>query len=81
VVRETVNLKDSVTPFNMYTGKGNGFSFANYNAHELLYTIERAAKLYQEEPEVWASLRLQAMATDFSWDVSAREYLKLYESI
>ena len=81
IVRETGGLKDSVIPYNKFTGEGNGFSFANYNAHELLYTIERAAALYAQDKETWASLRKQAMEKDFSWDASAREYLKLYEDM
>jgi starch synthase len=81
VVRETGGLKDSVIPYNEYTGEGTGFSFANYNAHEMLSTLERAVWLYQNNKEAWAQLMRQAMAEDFSWRRAAKEYMKLYERL
>jgi starch synthase len=81
VVRETGGLKDSVIPYNEYTGEGTGFSFANYNAHEMLYTLERAIWVYQNNKEAWAQLMRQAMAEDFSWRRAAKEYIKLYERL
>jgi len=81
VVRETGGLKDSVTPYNQYTGEGNGFSFANYNAHELLFTIQRAAKLYREDRPAWDRLVQNAFHTDFSWKASAEQYMALYQEL
>lgn len=81
IVRETGGLRDSVTPYNQYTGEGNGFSFANYNAHELLFTIQRALRLYREEPEAWGGLVQNAFHTDFSWKNSAKKYLELYRGM
>ena len=81
VVRETGGLKDSVKPYNRYTGEGTGFSFANYNAHELLFTLKTAAQLYREEPEAFAGLRRNAMEADFSWAASAEQYKALYHNL
>jgi len=81
IVRETGGLKDTVIPFNEYTGAGNGFSFANYNAHELFFTVQRAIRLYTENKQAWNILVKKAMASDFSWEKSARRYQKLYQSI
>ena len=81
IVRETGGLKDSVIPYNEYTGEGNGFSFANYNAHELLFTIQRAVRLYRDNRPAWEDLMRNAFAADFSWDKSAKEYLELYRGL
>ena len=81
VVRETGGLKDSVRPYNQFTGEGNGFSFANYNAHELLFTLQRAVRLYKENREAWNGLVKNAFATDFSWKGSAKEYVRLYRGL
>jgi starch synthase len=81
IVRETGGLKDSVTPYNEYTGEGNGFTFANYNAHELLYTVQRAVRLFHEDRPGWDGLVRNAFATDFSWRKSARQYLELYRGV
>jgi len=81
VVRETGGLRDSVRPYNRYTGEGTGFSFANFNAHELLATMREAARLFREEKEVWKSLTAQAMAADFSWKTSAEAYMRLYNEL
>lgn len=81
VVRETGGLKDSVQPYNQYTGEGNGFSFANYNAHELLDTIRRAVTLYTQDRPAWDVLVQHAFATDFSWKASAEKYLELYRGL
>lgn len=79
VVRETGGLKDSVKSYNRFTGEGNGFSFANYNAHEMLYTIESAVALYHSDKEAWDSLMQNAFAADFSWGNSAGHYKDLYQ--
>lgn len=81
VVRETGGLKDSVQPYNQYTGEGNGFSFTNYNAHELLDTIRRAIGVYRQERPAWDTLVQNAFNTDFTWTVSAKKYLELYQSL
>ncbi|MDR7869667.1 MAG: glycogen synthase GlgA [Tissierellaceae bacterium] len=80
VVREVGGLKDTVIPYNEYTGEGNGFSFANFNAHELLSTIKRALSLYQDKDK-WNKLVNQAMEAKHDWDESSKEYLKLYSSL
>ncbi|MBQ3921224.1 MAG: glycogen/starch synthase, partial [Firmicutes bacterium] len=78
VVRETGGLKDSVVPYNKYTGEGTGFGFAEYNAHTMMFTILAAAELYRSEPETWKRLMDNAMAQDFSWARAAREYAAIY---
>ena len=79
VVRETGGLKDTVQPYNQFTGEGNGFGFANYNAHELLDTVRRAVGVYKDAT-AWRKLFRNALATDFSWDASAEKYVELYRS-
>jgi len=81
IVRETGGLKDTVIPYNDMTGVGNGFNFANYNAHELLFAVERAVEIYQEDKVVWETIRQNALKGDFSWDRSANAYIKIYESL
>lgn len=78
IVRETGGLRDSVVPYNKYTGEGTGFSFANYNAHEMKATVETACALYRDEPEAWTALMKNAMSEDFGFARSAREYVLLY---
>ncbi|AHM56221.1 glycogen synthase GlgA [Peptoclostridium acidaminophilum DSM 3953] len=80
IVRETGGLKDTVVPYNKYTGEGNGFSFANYNAHEMLYTIIRAIDTYMDKP-VWDMLVRNAMKDDFSWKKSSLMYKSLYKRL
>lgn len=80
IVRETGGLKDTVESFNKYTGEGNGFSFANYNAHEMLFTIQRAIELYKDK-DTWKELVLNAMNTDSSWKKSAEDYMNLFMEI
>ncbi|MCI8611127.1 MAG: glycogen synthase GlgA [Clostridiales bacterium] len=80
LVRETGGLADTVSPYNQYEGSGNGFSFANYNAHEMLHTIRYATGVYQDK-EAWTGLCRRAMASDFSWGASAREYGRLIDKL
>lgn len=80
IVRETGGLRDTVIPYNQATGEGNGFSFTNYNAHDMLHVIEYALSVY-EDKGVWKNLMLQAMNRDFSWNKSAKEYLKRYQEL
>ncbi|WP_040949344.1 glycogen synthase GlgA [Gorillibacterium massiliense] len=80
IVRETGGLKDTVVPYNEITGEGTGFSFANYNAHELLFTVQRAVQAYHQ-PEVWNTLIGNISKTDFGWGQAAKEYQELYRSL
>ena len=80
VVRETGGLKDSVQPYNKYTGEGSGFSFANFNAHELRYAMEQLLELWSK-PRKWQALKKHIMTLDFSWEASAERYKKLYEEV
>ena len=81
VVRETGGLRDSVTPYNKYTGEGCGFSFRNISAQELEGCIQTALALYREDKAAWTSLIRQAMARDFGWNASAANYLTLYRKL
>ena len=81
IVRETGGLRDSVVPYNQYTGEGTGFTFANYNAHEMKDAVERAVRVYREQPEVWTALMRSAMTADFGFERSAEEYARLYIDI
>jgi starch synthase len=76
IVRETGGLKDTIFPYNEYTGEGNGFSFSHYNAQDMLYTIKRALSFYRDEQ--WQHIVKAAMKSDFSWRRSALEYFALY---
>lgn len=78
IVRETGGLKDTVWPYNEYEGTGTGFSFANYNAHEMMNTIKYAHSIYIEKKREWNKLVDRAMAADFSWNASAAKYDELY---
>ncbi|MBQ2184135.1 MAG: glycosyltransferase, partial [Lachnospiraceae bacterium] len=79
IVRETGGLKDTVEPYNEYESKGTGFSFVNYNAHEMLYTIRYAEKIYYDRKREWNKMIDRAMAVDFSWQVSANKYQEMYD--
>lgn len=81
VARETGGLKDTVIPYNEYTGEGNGFTFANINAHEFLFVTKYACDLYRHHKLQWAGLIKNAMLGDYSWDRSAKEYAGLYSLI
>ncbi|WP_068617524.1 glycogen synthase GlgA [Paenibacillus tuaregi] len=80
VVRETGGLNDTVHSFNEFTGEGNGFSFNHFNAHDMLYTIRRAVHMYHE-PGQWKKVVRNAFAGDYSWNVSADEYLEIYRRL
>jgi starch synthase len=79
IVRETGGLKDTVVPYNEYEHTGTGFSFENYNAHDMLHVLRYALKVYSRDRKEWNSLALRGMKEDFSWNASAKEYEKLYE--
>jgi starch synthase len=81
VVRETGGLVDTVLPYNQYDGTGTGFSFANINAHEFLFTTKYACEVYRETPEAWQEMVVRAMSGDYSWSRSAQKYADLYEDL
>ena len=81
IVRETGGLKDTVYPYNEYENTGTGFSFANYNAHEMLATIRYAKSVYYDKKREWNKLIDRAMAQDFSWNSSAKQYEDLYRRL
>lgn len=78
IVRETGGLKDTVIPYNEFTGEGTGFSFTNFNGDEMGDAVFRAARLFWDNREAWNKLVTQAMSQDFSWTRSADKYLDLY---
>ncbi|MFS3928326.1 glycogen synthase GlgA [Priestia flexa] len=80
IVRETGGLNDTVLSYNESTHEGNGFTFANYNAHDMLYTIERAISFYNDK-DVWEKLMRDAMSQDYSWAQSAFKYNQLYANL
>jgi starch synthase len=80
IVRETGGLSDTIKPYNEFTHQGNGFSFRNYNAHEMLHVIEKAIEYHQNSVE-WKNIIKNAMNCDYSWKSSALKYKKLYERI
>ncbi len=79
IVRETGGLKDTVLAYNEYESTGTGFSFVNYNAHEMLGTIRYAEQIYYDKKREWNKIVDRAMATDFSWNVSAAKYQEMYD--
>jgi starch synthase len=80
VVREAGGLKDTVIPYNEFTQEGTGFSFANYNAHELLHTIRRALEVYRDK-ESWKGLVNRTMKAKHDWEKSSKEYTRLYNTL
>lgn len=80
IVRETGGLKDTVIPYNEFEQTGTGFSFKNYNAHDMLYTIRYAKSVYGNK-KAWNDMVKRAMSTDFSWKKSAKEYQSVYENL
>ena len=78
IVRETGGLKDTVEPFNQYTGEGNGFTFDRYESGLLLDATNRAKTLFFEHREAWDNMVVRNMNKDVSWDVSAKQYRELY---
>lgn len=80
IVRETGGLKDSVQPFNEFTGEGTGFSFAPYSAHDMLYTLRMALHFFADK-EIWVPLMKRAMKVDFSWGASAQKYDAMYQKL
>lgn len=81
IVRETGGLRDTVLSYNEYTQEGNGFSFLNYNAHDMLNVIRRALSYYRDHKDVIKLLQTRGMGGDYSWTHSAKEYVKLYNRL
>jgi starch synthase len=81
IVRETGGLKDSVIPYNQYTGEGNGFSFRNPNAQELLWVTRMACDIRMNKKMIWKKIMKQAMERDFSWGASAKKTIQLYHRV
>ncbi|MFT3984806.1 MAG: glycogen synthase GlgA [Lachnospiraceae bacterium] len=79
IVRETGGLKDTVEPYNEYESTGTGFSFTNYNAHEMLNAVRYAQSIYVNKKREWNKMVDRAMAADFSWQVSALKYQEMYD--
>ena len=81
VVRETGGLKDSVIPYNKFTGEGTGFGFANINGEEMGDALMDACELFWTDKDAWHRLQKQAMQTDFSWSRAAERYMKMYHEL
>ena len=81
VVRETGGLRDSVQAYNQFTGEGTGFSFANMNADEMAGCLMNACEIFWTQPEAWANIQQQAMATDFTWRRAANDYMDIYHGL
>ena len=81
IVRETGGLRDTVEPYNEYESKGTGFSFANYNAHEMLNTIRYTMHVYYNKKREWNKIVDRGMMTDFSWTTSAKRYEEIYRNL
>ncbi|MBR4039086.1 MAG: glycosyltransferase, partial [Clostridia bacterium] len=81
IVRETGGLRDTVLSYNKFTDEGNGFSFFNYNAHDMLHTVRRAVHYYKNNREVWYKLIVRGMTGDYSWYASAAKYMEMYDRL
>ena len=78
IVRETGGLKDTVIPYNKYTGEGTGFTFANYNADDMIQCVWRSMDVYYNNKDAWYSIARHGMDADYSWGVSAEKYIDMY---
>ena len=81
IARETGGLRDTVLSYNKFTDEGNGFTFFNYNAHDMLHTVRRAVHYYNHNRDVWYRLIVRGMTGDYSWYSSAGKYMALYEEV
>ncbi len=81
IVRETGGLRDTVLSYNKYTDEGNGFTFLNYNAHDMLTVVERAINYFRNHHDVWRRLMQRAMGGQYGWDQSAHHYVDLYREL
>ena len=80
IVRRTGGLKDSIIPFNKYTGEGTGFAFENFDSGDLKHAIDEALAAYKDQ-KTWKTLVKRVMLEDFSWESSAKKYVKLYKKL
>lgn len=81
VVRETGGLVDTIAPYNEYEKRGNGFSFTNFNAHDMMHVLRYAMHIYYHDSKNWENIIYEAMRSDFSWAKSAKAYKKLYKDV
>ena len=81
IVRETGGLKDTVMPYNEYTGEGTGFSFQNFNSWDMMHVINYAKEIYYNKRQAWKGLIKADMAKDYSWQISADKYMQMYKSL
>lgn len=81
LVRETGGLLDTIKPYNEFNSSGNGFSFTNFNAHDMMHVLRYSLHIYQHNKDAWDMIVKEAMEADFSWKQSAKEYRKLYKKI
>ncbi|MVP02304.1 glycogen synthase GlgA [Paenibacillus lutrae] len=81
IVRETGGLKDTVQPYNEFTGEGTGFSFSAYNAHDMLHTVRRAVDFFLHDQQAWKKLLANMRKNDYSWKRSAQQYKSLYQEL
>jgi len=81
ITRETGGLRDTVLAYNAYTGEGNGFTFLNYNAHDMLHVIEQAVAMYTNDRELFNTIARRAMHGLYGWDQSAHKYQALYDKL
>ncbi|WP_274364682.1 glycogen synthase GlgA [Paenibacillus thermotolerans] len=80
IVRETGGLRDTVVPYNEFTGEGHGFTFTHYNSHDMLYTMRRALAIHKDETH-WRCIIDNVAKQDVSWDASAKQYARLYDQL
>ena len=81
IVRETGGLKDTVVPYNRFTGEGTGFSFQFYDSNVFLSILRDSLKTFYEDRKAYAKLQRQAMEQDFSWEASAKKYEEMYRTL
>lgn len=81
VVRETGGLKDTVIPYNKYTGEGRGFTFTHPNANDMVWVLREAVELYRTDKKAWRALQKAGMTADFSWTAASGQYLALYQRL
>lgn len=81
ITRETGGLRDTVLAYNKFTGEGNGFTFLNYNAHDMLHVIEQAVRMYHDDHDLFCKIATRAMRGLYGWDQSAHKYVELYEKL
>ncbi len=79
IVRETGGLKDTVEPYDEYNSRGTGFSFSNYNAHEMMAAVRYAQRIFYDRKREWNKIVDRGMSVDFSWNTSAKQYEMMYE--